>query len=212
MMDARALDPVSRATEVLFGLIMILTFTASLNTAEAGRSDVRLMLIAALGCNLAWGVIDAAMYLLSTRADAAISRRMLEQARRAPSPAIAHAQIRAALPTVVAAALDGGDLERIRLRLAALPSADDPRLTLADWRAAVAVFLLVFISTLPVALPFLLVEDARRALWLSHCIAITSLFLAGYTLGTHWGRPVRVGLAMVALGAVLVAIALLLGG
>jgi hypothetical protein len=44
---------VSRATEVLFGLIMVLTFTASFNTAGAGPGDVRLMLVAALGCNLA---------------------------------------------------------------------------------------------------------------------------------------------------------------
>jgi len=56
----RVLDPVSRATEILFGLIMVLTFTASLNVTEASRADVRLMLIAALGCNLAWGLIDAA--------------------------------------------------------------------------------------------------------------------------------------------------------
>lgn len=49
----RLLDPVSRTTEVLFGLIMVLTFTATFNASEAGREDVRLMLIAAIGCSLA---------------------------------------------------------------------------------------------------------------------------------------------------------------
>ena len=38
---------------------MVLTFTGSLSVAEAGRDDVRTMLIGALGCNLAWGIIDA---------------------------------------------------------------------------------------------------------------------------------------------------------
>ena len=52
----RVLDPADRVSEVVFGLIMVLTFTGSLSMAEAGRDDIRTMLIGALGCNLAWGV------------------------------------------------------------------------------------------------------------------------------------------------------------
>ena len=63
----RLLDPVDRASEVLFGLIMVLTFTVTLNAAEAGRPDVRAMLIGALGCNFAWGVIDAVMFLMGIK-------------------------------------------------------------------------------------------------------------------------------------------------
>jgi hypothetical protein len=37
----RILDPVERISEVLFGLIMVLTFTGSLSAAEAGRAEVR---------------------------------------------------------------------------------------------------------------------------------------------------------------------------
>jgi hypothetical protein len=51
----RALEPDERIAEVLFGLIMVLTFTGSLSVAEAGRDDVRTMLIGAPGCNLALG-------------------------------------------------------------------------------------------------------------------------------------------------------------
>jgi len=51
----RVLEPNERISEVLFGLIMVLTFTGSLSVAESGRDDVRAMLIGALGCNLAWG-------------------------------------------------------------------------------------------------------------------------------------------------------------
>jgi hypothetical protein len=54
----RVLEPTDRVSEILFGLIMVLTFTGSLSVAEAGRDDVRTMLIGALGCNLAWGIID----------------------------------------------------------------------------------------------------------------------------------------------------------
>jgi len=44
----RALEPIDRLSEVLFGLIMVLTFTGSLSVAEAGREDVRTMLAGAL--------------------------------------------------------------------------------------------------------------------------------------------------------------------
>src|SRR5262245_31427307 len=65
----RVLEPHERIAEVLFGLIMVLTFTGSLSIAEAGRDDVRTMLIGALGCNIAWGVIDAVLYLMGCIAE-----------------------------------------------------------------------------------------------------------------------------------------------
>lgn len=207
------LDPVSRATEILFGLIMVLTFTASLNAAEAGRADVRLMLIGALGCNLAWGLIDAAMYLISARAEKAISRQALQAVRSAKSPALARRAIAGLLPPLIADAIGHDGLERVRIRLLAVaPVTDRPHLEPGDIAAAAAVFLLVFTATLPVVLPFIVVEDPRRALLLSHGIAIASLFLAGHSLGRHWGKPWQVGLTMVALGILLVAIAVALGG
>src|SRR5690348_18439061 len=65
----RVLDPIDRVSEVLFGLIMVLTFTGSLSVAEAGRADVRSMLVGALGCNLAWAVIDGIFYLMGCLAE-----------------------------------------------------------------------------------------------------------------------------------------------
>ena len=65
MSDRRILDPVDRFGEVLFGLIMVLTFTCTLSVAESGREDIRLMLVAALGCNVAWGLVDAVMYVIT---------------------------------------------------------------------------------------------------------------------------------------------------
>ncbi len=60
----RTLDPIDRNSEVLFGLFMVLTFTGTLSVATAGREDVRTMLIAAIGCNPAWGCVHAVMYVL----------------------------------------------------------------------------------------------------------------------------------------------------
>jgi VIT1/CCC1 family predicted Fe2+/Mn2+ transporter len=192
---------------------MVLTFTASFNAAEAGRIDVRMLLIAALGCNLAWGLIDAAMYLISTRGERAFAARTLADIRGAPTPEAARSVIAEALPPVVRPALNAEGLERIRRHVTLLPDGGPPvTLGSRDYLAALAVFLLVFVGTLPVVLPFIFFRDPQTALWISHAIAITLLFMTGWTLGRHWGRPWRVGLSMVGVGLVLVAVALALGG
>lgn len=65
----RVLAPNERISEVLFGLIMVLTLTGSLSVADASQTEVRTMLIGAVGCNIAWGIIDSIMYLLSVLAE-----------------------------------------------------------------------------------------------------------------------------------------------
>ena len=62
------LDPGSHMGEVLFGLIMTLTFTlaAGLVIEEEGRAGAAEMLIGILGCNLAWGIIDGVLYVLGS--------------------------------------------------------------------------------------------------------------------------------------------------
>src|SRR5690242_13971883 len=65
----RVLQPIERISEVLFGLIMALTFTGTLSAAESGRAEVHTMLVGALGCNLAWGFVDAIMYLMGCLAE-----------------------------------------------------------------------------------------------------------------------------------------------
>jgi hypothetical protein len=98
----RALDPIDRVTEVLFGLIMVLTFTGSLSVAEAGRDDVRTMLIGALGCNLAWGIIDGVSYLMGCLAEKGRALLTLRAVRNASDPQKAQEVLAAALPPVVA--------------------------------------------------------------------------------------------------------------
>ena len=47
---------------------MVMTFTVSLRVARADHLQVREMLIGAIGCNLAWGIIDGIMYVMCQRA------------------------------------------------------------------------------------------------------------------------------------------------
>jgi hypothetical protein len=207
------LDPLARASEILFGLIMVLTFTLSLNATAAGREDVSAMLIGALGCNLAWGIIDAVMFLMGTRGERALQAQTVRAVQAAESAERGREIIADALPQIVLPALSASDIERIRLHLANVPAQlTEPRLGRTDYLGAVGVFLLVFLCTLPVVLPFVFLRDAIIATRISNAIAIVLLFLSGYAFGRHSGRPWRIGFLMVAVGLSLVAIALALGG
>ena len=208
----RVLEPSERTAEVLFGLIMVLTFTGSLSMAEAGREDIRAMLVGALGCNLAWGIIDGVLYLMGSLADRSRNLAVYQAVRSADDPEQAHALVADALPPVVAASLYATDFERVRQRIRSLP-APSARLTSSDWQGALAVCLLVFLSTFPVAVPFVIMHDATRALRVSNGIAVALLFLMGAAYGRSIGRsPWPIGLGMVVLGALLVAMTIALGG
>lgn len=210
----RVLEPYDRVSELLFGLIMVLTFTGSLSIAEAGRGDVRTMLIGALGCNLAWGIIDGVLYVMGCLAEKGRGLHLRLAVRRTTDPLKARQLVAEALPPVVAAVAQPAELETIRLRLTELPEPHRrARLDRDDWRGAVGVFLLVFLSTFPVVIPFLLIQNTRFALRVSNLVALAMLFAAGYAFGRITGhRPWVMGIAMVVLGAVLVAITMVLGG
>jgi hypothetical protein len=210
----RVLEPFDRLSEVLFALIMVLTFTGSLSVAEAGRSAINTMLLGALGCNFAWGVIDGVFYLMGCLSEKGKAILTLCAVRSAADPAKAQEIIADALPSPVAAVLQPAELESIRQRLLELPEPPRrARLSGEDWRGAGGVFLLVFLSTFPVVIPFLVMQDARSALRLSNLIAIAMLFATGWAFGRITGRhPLTAGVAMVMLGAVLVAITMALGG
>jgi len=210
----RVLDPIDRVSEVLFGLIMVLTFTGSLSVAEAGRAEVRTMLIGALGCNLAWGVIDGVLYLMGCLAEMSRAQLTLRAVRQASDPQVAHHLIQNALPHPIASILEPSELESMRVRLREL---DEPRGSVwprkDDWLGAVAVFLLVFLSTLPVVIPFLFMKDVWVALRVSNGIAIVMLFVTGSAFGRITGHhPWVVGVSMVVLGIILVSLTMALGG
>jgi len=208
----RPLDPIERVSEALFGLIMVLAVTCSISVATAGREEVRTMLFGAMGCNLVWGVIDAVLYLMACLVDRREGIATLRSVRRAPDPKEGQRIIAGALPSVVASVLQPEDLERMRQELNRLPE-PSPRLRSRDWLGALGVFFWVFLIIFPVAVPFVFIHDAHRALRLSNAIAVVLLFLTGYAFGRAAGlNPWWTGLVMVVLGGALVAATIALGG
>lgn len=208
------LDPLERASEIMFGLIMALTFTCTVSVVSSTRNDVTTMLAAALACNVAWGLVDGAMYVLGSLVMRE-RRHSLAEAIRHVEPAEARRMILETLPEGAERHLTTDDLDRLTKGIILLPRS--PRSvvpTREDLRGAVGIFLLVFLSTLPVALPFLLIKDVGLALRVSNAIAVTLLFVVGTGLGHYmgWHRPWAIGLGVACFGALLVAITIALGG
>jgi VIT1/CCC1 family predicted Fe2+/Mn2+ transporter len=210
----RLLDPIDRTSEVLFGLIMALSFTCSISAVQAGPEDVRTMLLGALGCNVAWGIIDAAIFLMISLTERARAIATLRSLRSATSARQAQDIIAGALPPLLANTLSGDDYARIHRKLGEIAEPPSrPRLGKSEYLAALGVFLLVFLATFPVAVPFMLTQDAMLALRISNGVAIVMLFFCGYSLGRYaQHRPVGMGILMMVVGVLLVAVTIALGG
>ncbi len=208
------LSPNERISEVLFGLIMVLTVTGSIRVIAHDREEVRAVLAGALGCNLAWGIIDGVMYLMGRISEKNTNRKALQSLREATDLQKAHEMISKSLPPLIASLLQRAELEAIRRRLMQL---SEPsrwiRLAPRDYFGALGAFLLVFLSTFPVTLPFIFMKNAAAAINVSNAIAIAMLFVAGFAYGKDVGRsPWLFGMAMVGLGVALVALTKALGG
>ena len=208
------LDPMERSMEALFGLIMVLTFTGSLSVLSAGRAEVREMLIGALGCNLAWGIIDACFYLMATLGERGRSLQRLRRLRATADDTAITDVMQEALPPVLVDLMTPAELLRLRDRIAQLP--EPPlyaTLTLQDVKGAAGVFMWVFLITFPVALPFVVTDDPVVALRVSNAIALFLLFFIGHRLAVFGGfRPWRTSVLMVVAGLAMVGMTIALGG
>src|SRR5262245_11785551 len=94
----RYLDPASRLGEVLFGLIMVLTVTLTAGlSVKDGRAGVSELLLSAIGCNIAWGIIDAMMYVMNCLVERSGKARLIRSVKAAPDEASAMAIVRNAV-------------------------------------------------------------------------------------------------------------------
>jgi len=212
--DGEALGPIDRVSEMLFGLLMALTFTGAVSVAESGHGAIRTMFVAALGCNLAWGLVDAVMHLVRTVTERGRLITLVRAVQGAPDEQAGRAVVEQSLSRVAAGLVSAAEIEAVRARVFALRSLPArPRLGGHDLLTALRIFLIVVISTFPVVLPFLLTQDVRLAQNASRAVALAMLFLGGLALGRYAGYGSwRVGLIMAALGTALIVAINALGG
>jgi len=211
------LDPSERLGEVLFGLVMVLTFTLGAGlTVQKGAEGVHELLIAALGCNFAWGLIDGVMVVMHRVSERGRRQRLVHAMRIASSPetglAIVRGELEPMLGPLVGSELRERLYAEVRARAVSLPL-DRTRVERADLLAGIASFFLVFVSTIPAALPFLLFTAPHLALRVSNLLLLVLLFVVGWRWAAYaGGSRLGWGLAMLTIGTLLVGVAMALGG
>jgi hypothetical protein len=208
------LNPVDRVSEMLFGLFMALTFIGAVSVAGGGREHVRELFITAFGCNLAWGLADAILFLVRTITDRGRKLTLLRSIRETADAETGRSHLERELSRVMGHLVSSTELEAIRGRIVALPSVPSrPTLHWEDVRAALAIFFIVVAATFPVVLPFAFISDVETATNASRALSLAMLFIGGLALGHYAGYgSLRVGFMMVGLGTALVAAIIALGG
>ena len=173
--------------EVLFGLIMTLgcTLGAGLIVQE-GEDAIRQMILGILGCNVAWGLVDGAMYIVSSMFDRSRKARLLQLIQESTSDENALAIVGRELdPSLEDFATEKERRELYRSVLIRLKNVAPQRIHLKkeDIYGAVATFCLVFVFAIPAVAPFLIFNDRFVALCVSDLLLLSLLFLVGYHLG-----------------------------
>jgi len=207
------LSPLERGCEIVFGILMSVSVASATWIGTGGHAVVRELLIAALGCNLAWGMIDAAMYLLQRQFERFRSQRTLRELHAIAEEAPFRERVRAELPPLIGPALTADTYAGIR-RLAREWAPTRPGFwTLQEFAAAGVIWLLVFCSTFPVVVPFFVIADPWLALRASNVVAVVMLFILGWWIGRWSGASAGWSGAVLAFaGAVLAVLCILLGG
>ncbi len=216
----RHLEPADRLAEVLCGLIMVLTFTLTAGlTAGSGPEAVRTLLVAAIGCNLAWGIIDGVLYVLTSISQRSSRARLAEAMKAAPDDHTALELLRATVAPKLLGVVVSDDPDSLGKVLAALrghlkiATIRATRVTRDDVLGGFAIFLLEVFSCLPAAVPFLFIREPHLALHVSNAILIVLLFLVGEAWARFtWVPRFWTGLGMAAIGLAMVGVAALLGG
>jgi len=212
------LDPGSRLEEILCGLVMVLTFTLIAGfTAGEGKQGVRHLLIGALGCNVAWGIIDGALYVMGNLTARRRHRRFLTLLRDARNESAVFSAISGQLDPLLEPATSREERAGIcRELLPVLSRIELPPagITRNDVYGMGAIFWIDLASVIPAVIPFLIFSsEPRFALRVSNALLIASLFVVGFMWGKFTdSNPYVAGSCTMLFGLALVGVAIALGG
>lgn len=211
----RYFAPENRLAEVICALVMVLTFTATTGGTFEGTTP-HAMLMAVVGCNIAWGIVDGVTYVLGNLMNRGERARLLTVLKHAPDDPETTARVWNRLDSVLRPMLTEAQVAQVHqwvIEGAAGVTIEPVRLKREDVYTALACFVIVVGATLPIVAPFLLIRNDVVALRVSNGLALAMLFgvgwrWAGLVNSSRW----KTGLGLLALGVVLVGLTIVLGG
>jgi len=219
------LDPIDRLTETIFSILILLSFTLAFRIIKLGPDPsqhipsayVNELLIGAVGATIAWGIIDGIMYALIAVFERGERHRLL-------------AQLQSVHTTEQGVNIIADELDYILEPITSEPqrkmlyedvfehlregTPQPVTLTREDIVGGFGSLLVAVIAVLPSFVPFLFFyNNPAFAIRLSNVVSFVVLFISGYQWGRHTGSsPWKTGLLLAATGAIMVLIAIPLGG
>ncbi len=221
---ARLVEPLDRLVEGIYSVLIVLTFTLAARAVQVQSGDpadtsalLFQLFVAALGCAVAWGLIDGAMYVLTCVFERGKDRRLYRLVRDAASEEDGIAVLAAELDDDMGSLATSAERRAIyqtlysRLRSAPPPAGGFER---SDFGGGLGVFLVAVGAALPIVLPLIILPGSIQfRLRVSNLVAFALLFGMGYNWGRYaGGKPLLTGLMLLILGVIMVAVAIPLGG
>ena len=208
-----ALSPFERGAEAIFGILMAISVTSAAEITAGGQLDVRELMIAALGCNLAWGLIDGAIYLMHQQFERYRNHRTMLELRGSASTEDFRARVVEALPPLIGPVFSEDSFARLRKVVDAYDVRKPPLWSRQEFVIAGLIALICFGSTFPLVVPFGVMQDPWLALRVSHAVAAGMLFFLGWRVGRWSGvHPLAAGATFSLVGVALAIMCVALGG
>ncbi|MCB0021585.1 MAG: hypothetical protein M9936_10135 [Caldilinea sp.] len=221
----RLLDPVDRLTEAMYSVLIVLSFTlafqvsqqeATVSSQEAA-GQVSQLFVAALGCAVAWGLIDGIMYIASAMFDRGQDHRLVETIRTAATPQDGETLLAGQLDDELSPITTADERAIFYQGLYARLKGTKPTpvgFEVADFAGALGVALVAIGAAVPVLLPLLFSHShPMLAVRISNAIAAIMLYAMGYQWGKYVGAvPWKMGLVFLLVALIMLAIAIPLGG
>ena len=212
----RYLDPTERLDEMLFALIMVLSITLGVGLAADEDTRASQVVWAIVGCNLAWGLIDGCMHIVTQLFDRSGQARLVEALRTSRDEAGQVATVGTVLDAPLAALTSAEERRVLYLKIAdQLRGATVPRTRVAaeDVYGGLAIVWLMVLATIPAIVPFLLITDRFVAARVSNALVLLTLFAVGFGFArlVH-ADPWKLGWSTALFGLAMVVIVVLLGG
>jgi hypothetical protein len=221
----RLLDPIDRLSETIFSVLILLSFTLAYQVlrfggethAPLGPEYLLDLALAALGATVAWGLIDGVIYALLEVFERGEKHRFLARIQAAVTEEEGVQAIADELDYVLEPITREQQRRLLYADVLDHLRASRPQpvmLTRDDFYGGLGCVLVAVLAVLPSLVTLVLLRDNYMlALRASNLVSIGVLFVSGYQWGKYSGAgPFKTGLLLAAIGLVLAAIAIPLGG
>ncbi|MBK9181780.1 MAG: hypothetical protein IPM83_01410 [Ignavibacteria bacterium] len=207
--------PSDRFAEILCGLIMLLTFTLAGGVMEASPDE---LVLGAVSCALAWGVIDGAIFMLNSLFQRGRQEKLVAEIRSLDR-ATAIARLREGFDHKYSEVISPEMREEIYHDIVDVARETEPHrpwFTREEVYGGLGLLAIEAICSIPAILPLIILEDDLRALRFSNALLLATMAVIGYYWAgwSGWQGAMRLVIAgfVLALGLVMVGVAILMGG